>query len=146
MTTPHLIEDLKRDEGLRLKAYEDTQGVWTIGYGHAHVAPGTIWTQGQAEDVLASDAALACATLDQHVGWWRNLDDARQDVLANLCFNMGWGDGARGLSSFHHTLELIRTGQYGSAAITLLASQWAREVKGRANRLAAQLRSGEHVQ
>ena len=46
---PILISDLKRDEGLRLTAYKDTVGVWTVGYGHAHVAPGTVWTQEQAD-------------------------------------------------------------------------------------------------
>ena len=36
-----LIKGIKRFEGLRLKAYQDAKGVWTIGYGHtAHVKPG----------------------------------------------------------------------------------------------------------
>jgi GH24 family phage-related lysozyme (muramidase) len=29
-----LREQLKREEGLRLKPYKDTLGHWTIGYGH----------------------------------------------------------------------------------------------------------------
>lgn len=28
------IKALKGSEGLRLKAYQDEKGVWTIGYGH----------------------------------------------------------------------------------------------------------------
>lgn len=29
-----LISKLKEFEGLRLRAYRDSAGVWTIGYGH----------------------------------------------------------------------------------------------------------------
>ncbi len=140
--TPHLLDDLKRDEGCRLKAYEDTVGVFTVGYGHAHVAPGTIWTQAQCDEALADDIAEAILLLDSHAPWWRSLNDARQDVLANMCYNLGWGNGAHGLSSFHNTLAAIKAGEFERAAAGLLASRWAKQVKGRAVRLAAQMRTG----
>lgn len=142
MTTSHLADDLKRDEGCRLTAYPDTLGIYTIGYGHAHVRPGTVWTQAEADEALAADIAKAEALLDAHIPWWRTLTDPRQDVLANLCFNMGFGDGIHGLSSFKHTLEAIRLSLYDSAAEGLLASKWAGQVHGRATRLAEQMRSG----
>ncbi len=145
MTTPHLADDLKRDEGCRLTAYQYTLGIWTVGVGHAHVAPGAVWTQAEADAALAADIAKAEALLDAHAAWWRGLDDVRQDVMANLCFNMGWGDGGHGLSSFHHTLDLVRTAAYGAAAAGLLNSNWARQVKGRAIRLADQLRTGQRA-
>ncbi len=140
--TPHLVDDIKRDEGCRLKAYEDTLGIWTIGYGHAHVAPKTIWTQAQCDAALATDIEHAESLLDAHAPWWRSLNDARQDVMVNLCFNMGWGDGAHGLSSFHNTLGHIQAGRYAEAAQGLLASRWAAQVHGRATRLAEQLKTG----
>ncbi|MGI8840674.1 MAG: glycoside hydrolase family protein [Caulobacteraceae bacterium] len=34
MTTAFLVNDLMRDEGLRLTAYRNGGGVMTIGYGH----------------------------------------------------------------------------------------------------------------
>ncbi len=142
MTTPFLIDDLKRDEGCRLAAYEDTVGVWTIGYGHAHVEPGTIWTQDQCDAALAQDVAHAEGLLDANAPWWRSLTDARQDVMVNLCFNMGWGDGSHGLSSFKHTLSFIQEGDFPAAALGLLASKWAGQVGERANRLAEQMRTG----
>ncbi len=41
---------IKGWEGLRLKAYQDDAGVWTIGYGWTHgVKPGMVWTREQAE-------------------------------------------------------------------------------------------------
>jgi lysozyme len=52
---------------------------------------------------LAEDVAKAEALFDAHAPWWRSLNDARQDVMVNLCFNMGWGDGSHGLSSFRNT-------------------------------------------
>ena len=36
LTSDLLFEQLKEFEGLRLKAYQDAAGVWTIGYGHTH--------------------------------------------------------------------------------------------------------------
>lgn len=140
--TPHLIDDIKRDEGCRLKAYPDTLGIFTIGYGHAHVPEGTVWTQEDCEAALARDVASTIAKLDAHIPWWRGLNDARQDVLANLCFNMGWGDGEHGLSSFRNTLAAMRAGDFNRAAVGLLASKWATQVKSRASRLVDQLRSG----
>ena len=138
MTTPLLIDDLKRDEGCRLTAYKDTLGVWTVGYGHAHVAPGTVWTQAQADDTLAADIAIAVHDLDFHLPWWRKLDDVRQDVLAELAFNIG----VEGLLGFHNTLAFVEAGNYAAASGGLLASRWARQVGARATRLAAMMKSG----
>jgi lysozyme len=145
LTTPFLLADLQHDEGCRLAAYADTLGIWTIGYGHAHVPPGTVWTQDQCDAALADDVANAEADLDASAPWWRDLNDPRQDVMANLCFNMGWGNGTSGLSSFKHTLGFIQSGDYDSAADGLLASKWATEVKSRATRLAEQMRTGVRV-
>lgn len=143
--TPFLPDDLKHDEGCRLHAYQDTRGIWTIGVGHAHVAPDTVWTQEQADAQLNLDILGAEVDLDRSVPWWRDLNDARQDVMVNLCFNMGWGDGRHGLSSFGHTLEVIRLELYSAAAEGLLASKWAGQVHGRATRLAQQLKTGVRV-
>ena len=145
MTTPFLADDLKHDEGCKLVAYQDTLGIWTIGVGHAHVAEGTVWTQAHCDAQLATDIAHAEALLDANAAWWRNLNDPRQDVMVNLCFNMGWGDGGSGLSSFKNTLKSIEDADYAKAAAGLLASKWATEVKTRATRLAAQIQTGVRV-
>jgi len=45
-------------EGLRLSAYQDSGGVWTIAYGHTEgVKQGDTCTVAQAEAWLAEDAA-----------------------------------------------------------------------------------------
>lgn len=149
MTTPYLAEDLRKDEGSRLEAYPDPlthAAPWTIGYGHTgpDVRQGLIWTEEQAEDALSDDIARACRLLDIHAPWWRSLNDARQDVLANMVFNMGWlsSDGAHGLGTFHHFLAAAQLGRWEEAHDQMLTSGWAREVGARAKRLAAQMLTG----
>ncbi len=143
---PELLAQLAIDEGCRLKAYLDTVGVWTAGYGHAHVAPGTVWTQAQADAQLRIDAAEHNARLAKHLPWIAQLDPVRRRVLQNMHFNMGWDDvrtsAKEGLSGFVNTLEHVRAGRYGQAADGMLASKWAKQVGQRAVRLAKQMRDG----
>ncbi|HEY5409335.1 MAG TPA: glycoside hydrolase family protein [Caulobacteraceae bacterium] len=149
MTTPFLAQDLRRDEGLRLCAYADPltgSEPWTIGYGHTgpEVREGMVWTPAEAETALIADIARACEQLDAHIPWWRRLGDARQDVLANMVFNMGWLNpaGTHGLGTFHRTMAAIQAGRWQEAHDRLLADAWAREVGARARRLAAQMLTG----
>ena len=136
--TPQLVDDLKRDEGLRLAAYRDTRGVWTIGYGHAGVVPGAVWTLDEAEARLTADIAGKAAELDERVPWWRGLDDVRQDVLCNMAFNLG----VEGLLGFADALRRIRAGDYAMASAQMLLSAWAGQVGERARRLAAMMKTG----
>ena len=53
-----LIEHIKKSEACVLTAYQDTAGVWTIGYGHTNgVKKGDRITQYQAERFLREDLA-----------------------------------------------------------------------------------------
>lgn len=140
-----LVDQLKIDEGLRLKAYQDTVGVWTIGYGHTLKArPGLVWTREQAEDQLKQDVLEHNAKLAAALPWVNQLDPVRRRVLQNMAFNLGIGTpgGSKGLLGFRNTLEFVRTGQYDKAADGMLTSKWARQVKDRADRLAKQMRTG----
>ena len=129
---------ISADEGCRLEAYRDTVGVWTVGYGHAHVEPGTCWTQATANKQLREDLQKSVAQLDSFLPWWRSLDDARRYVLLNMAFQLG----TRGLLEFGHTLEAIRGRAFSKAAQLMLASKWALQVPHRAHRLARILTSG----
>ncbi|MET3560792.1 GH24 family phage-related lysozyme (muramidase), partial [Bartonella japonica] len=52
---------LKKWEGLRLHAYKDVSGIWTIGYGHTEkagnpvVVDGMVITEKKAEAMLLAD-------------------------------------------------------------------------------------------
>ena len=55
------IEDL---EGVRLKAYQDGGGIWTIGYGHIlGVKSGDICSFDQADKWLTEDLSVAEAAV-----------------------------------------------------------------------------------
>ena len=50
------IELLKHFEGCELKAYQDSVGVWTIGYGHTKgIYEGLELTQSEAEKMLVDE-------------------------------------------------------------------------------------------
>lgn len=78
-------------EGLRLEAYRDVAGVWTIGYGHtgSGVTAGLVWTQEQAEAALAADLGWAVMCVNQHVS--ADLTQNQFDALVDFCFNVGPG-------------------------------------------------------
>lgn len=141
MTTDRLLTDIEEDEGCKLKAYKDSVGVWTIGYGHAYVNPDTVWSQEQAYAALKVDVARIKTYLDRYLPWWRDLDDLRQDVLVNMAFNMG----VTHLIQFHNTLAAIQQHDWQAAHDGMLASKWAKQVGLRAERLALQMLKGRHA-
>ena len=58
------VEYIKSHEALRLKAYQDSKGVWPIGWGHTKgVKPGDVITREQAEQFIRDDFAWVERTL-----------------------------------------------------------------------------------
>lgn len=79
---------IKKWEGLRLKAYKDVAGIWTIGYGHSGVWEGMEITQQQADDYLKKDTIKAYNEVmkyDDVYHWTQNEIDA----LTSFAFNIG---------------------------------------------------------
>ena len=56
-TSQRGINLIKRFEGFSARAYQDSVGIWTIGYGHTgnNVIRGLIITPAQAESLLRKD-------------------------------------------------------------------------------------------
>ena len=115
-------------------------GIWTVGYGHAHVAPDTVWTQEEAQTQLEADVAETEAALHAQLPWWTNLDDIRQDVVCEMGFNMGVSK----LCDFHLALTAMQAGDWSTASAEMLDSAWAVQVGARAQRLARQMLTGVH--
>ena len=132
----NLTQQLRRDEGVRLKPYKDTVGKLTIGIGRNLDDTGI--SDSEANQLLANDIQRTQANLDAVLPWARNLDEPRYGVLLAMAFNMG----TTGLLAFRNTLKLISGGSYAAAADEMLASKWAKQVGPRATRLAQQMRSG----
>jgi lysozyme len=81
---------IKHHEGLRLKAYRDAVGVWTIGYGHTRgVTNGQTITPAQADGFLGVDLLLFEATIVQLVTV--RLNQGQFDALVSFAFNIGAG-------------------------------------------------------
>lgn len=150
MTTALLRTDLIRDEGLRLVAYRDSRGIWTIGVGHNIEADPRLLsrigelrlhglTRAEAEALLDQDIAVCCAALDRNLPWWRNLDPVRQDALANMAFNLGVSK----LLGFHDTLAALKAGRWADAAKDMADSAWADQVGARATRLETLILTGK---
>lgn len=136
MNRTELREQLIIDEGLRLKPYKDSVGKLTIGVGRNLDDRGI--SMHEAMFLLDNDIEAVEDDLDQRLPWWRGLSDARQLVIANMCFNLG----ICRLLGFKNTLAAIKSGDYAAAADGMLASKWAGQVGKRAHRLAKMMREG----
>lgn len=81
-------ELIKEYEGLRLHAYQDSAGVWTIGWGHTgDVKRGQSITIHQAEALLALDIGIAAAAVNRHVE--APLSQNMFDALVSFTLNLG---------------------------------------------------------
>lgn len=82
-------ENLKKREGVRLKAYQDSGGVWTIGYGHTKdVKPGMTITKEQADAYLEQDMKTH---VDAALDLYANHSDKTKMLAADLAYNAGVG-------------------------------------------------------
>lgn len=79
----------KSFEGLRLEAYQDCAGVWTIGYGHAGpgVAEGMTVNDAEAEVLLHVDILDAVACVNREV--MAAISQSQFDAMVDFCFNAG---------------------------------------------------------
>ena len=121
---------LKRHEGNRATPYIDSVGVQTIGYGHNLHKP---LSERARQVIFEDDLADAKNDCLHAFPWFADLDEPRQWVLVNMCFNMG----LTRLQGFYKFLNAVQSGDYQTAAIEMLDSLWARQVKRRATELAA---------
>ncbi|QBO35708.1 LysM peptidoglycan-binding domain-containing protein [Periweissella cryptocerci] len=79
---------LQQFEGLRLQAYQDSVGVWTIGYGHTQgVKRGMIITPAQANAYLDADVKTHAAGIYQYIRV--KLNQNQFDALVSFHFNLG---------------------------------------------------------
>lgn len=127
---------LMRHEGIRLKPYRDTVGKLTIGVGRNLSDVGI--THDEAMFLLENDLDGVVAQCG-HFAWYRQLDAVRQRVIADMVFNLG----ITRFSAFKATIRAIETGDYEKAGAQMLKSLWAKQVKGRAVRLADIMRTGK---
>lgn len=137
MNRDALIQQLLSDEGLKLKPYRDSVGKLTIGVGRNLDDVGL--TQDEAMYLLANDLRRVYSQITGALPWFLKLNDARQNVLLNMAFNLGLTK----FLEFKNTLGCVFRGEYDQAADAMLQSKWARQVGDRAVRLSHVMRTGE---
>ncbi len=129
---------LVRHEGLRLKPYRCTVGKLTIGIGRNLDERGISQKEAYAmleRDIVDCERQL----LEEIPNIYNKLDEVRQSVLLNMCFNLG----IKGLLGFTNTLAFIKVGDWERAANGMLASKWAKQVGMRAIELSEMMRKGK---
>lgn len=101
---------IKSFESLVLKAYKDTGGVPTIGWGHTNtVEMGQSISVQKAEELLDADIAEAEQIVNRHVRV--PLTENQYSALVSFAFNIG--DGQFMSSSL---LRFLNAGKYTDAA------------------------------
>ena len=92
----HGLALIKSFEGLSLRAYRCSAGVWTIGYGHTsmagdpRVATGQQISRGEADKILARDVDKFARDVASVVGTV-DLNDNQFSALVCFAYNVGLG-------------------------------------------------------
>ncbi len=101
---------IKATEGLRLEAYQDSVGIWTIGYGHTgtDVHQGEVITEAEADDLLRYDLQIAEECVESTCP---GLSDNRFAACVSFVFNLG-------CSAFKHStlVKMIWAEDWDAAA------------------------------
>lgn len=130
-----LVESTAHHEGFRANAYQDTEGVWTIGYGtnlqELKITPALarVWLREKLAE--AEQEAKSNGYLD-------GLNRARRNVVIEMIYNLGLPR----FQTFRKFLAALRARNWNQAADEMLDSKWARQVGRRADRLANLMRTG----
>ena len=134
----NIFDLLKKHEGLSLKPYKDSLGFLSVGYGRCLDKKGI--SIQEAEMMLDNDVSDCMAQLRVNLPYFDVLDSVRQDVLINMCFNLG----LTGLQKFKLTLLHLQHGDYSMAAESMLDSKWAKQVGPRGVELSEMMRTGKY--
>ena len=132
----NLYDQLQRDEGNILHAYQDHLGYWTIGVGILiDKRKGGGLLPEESEFIFQNRMRIFKAEVERKIPFFKHLSEARQGVLLNMRYQMGMN----GLLGFKNTLKMIEQGRYADAAKGMLNSLWARQTPERAKRLSIQM-------
>jgi lysozyme len=123
-------------EGLRTKVYKDSLGIETIGVGRNLRDKGI--SQAEVQFLLDNDINECEADLRAFLPYFDDLDDTRQRVLLEMRFNLG----PSRFRGFKNMLKAVKESRFSDASEAMLASKWAKQVKGRAKRLALMMKNG----
>jgi lysozyme len=89
MVNQTAVDFIKQHEGCKLSAYQDTGGVWTIGYGSTgpDIVAGVNWSQQRADFRLGVDVAAAEVEVLKLIT--RKLPQKALAALDSFVYNLG---------------------------------------------------------
>lgn len=109
-TSQNGVNLIKSFEGLRLNSYQDSVGVWTIGFGTTRgIKAGMTISAEQAERMLQNDIARFEPQIEHLVNV--ELSQSQWDALMSFTYNLG----AANLES-STLLKRLNAGNYAGAA------------------------------
>lgn len=142
MDREKLKQELARDEGVRLEAYEDSVGIWTIGVGHMLGADQRMTRITPLECAALFDmdideaVARVVVIISSQIALYPE-NDVRLRALVNMSFNLG-----NRLLGFKKFLAAYNAQDWKTAAKEMMDSKWAQQVGERAVRLRNMILNG----
>jgi len=148
-----LVEQIKKEEGFRAKAYWDVKR-WSIGYGTLAKSKDDTITKEEAEKRLLVKVEEAINSFEQifkgHEAKFLGPEGAvRAECLIEMIYNMGPGVKGKpklgGLQSFQNTLGHIfdyDVVDWARVGYNLTMSKWFQQVGGRAKRIVKEITLG----
>ena len=84
-----LTEMLRKHEGVRDKVYLCSAGYETIGVGRNISEDGLGLSDDEIDYLLSNDIKRVREELTEEYYWFAGLDEARQDAMIDISFNLG---------------------------------------------------------
>lgn len=134
-----LRQMLLRDEKYSQYPYVDTTGHLTIAIGQNISPTGDGISMPAALFLLDEKISSLYDKMAHYFPWFLKLNDARQIVLLNMAFNLGF----EGFLKFHEMLLALERGDTEAASAEMLDSKWKDQVGDRSTRLAHIMLTGE---
>ena len=164
-----VVKELQMEEGFRGEPYKDTQGYWTIGYGHNlqgrdfklnelewlfqdHInIPQNVdqyvkyWqhspmSKEEAEYILEIDISYAETAVKKiYYKVWNQINDDRKAALIDLMFNLG----SVTYKEFKKHIEATKKLDWEASAAEVLDSRAAKQNKRRYHAIAKRLRGSD---
>lgn len=125
-----LLKRVLKHEGFRSKPYTDSLGVITIGHGLTYI------TESESIDIV-EERLLELRRKIWGAHPWLNDRWALTDVLAEMCFQLGW----TGCHNFKRMWKALEKADMNEAADEALNSRWAKQTPARALELSELMRN-----
>lgn len=152
-----LYQDLKRHEGVRKTAYDDTDGksigvgfnlegsraieeIESLGLNYNSVYNGNIeLNEKQIDKLLENSVNVAVSDAKTYIGrdCWDDVDEEAKEVIVSMAYNLG----INRLSGFVKLREVLRAEDYVKAADEMENSKWYSQVGDRSEELVDRMRS-----